>query len=223
MYMPDRKVRFTHVSLSVRYNTVLAPFDVLTLMRILPRIGYVPVPEVIGPVPFGARINLDGIIGRKAELAIAVDSSTYTLGIQSPTPDNLCEEMSTLLTEVDKEFAINTSLTALFYEFLASGDTISGSDVLEAWERLFATTEVINDFSRAIGQKVSPYGVRLYPQGQEPNQPDWFEIQVLPSLHAPRKILSIQAIYRSHERQKVFTFVQEFTNLVDRIMEVVEP
>ncbi|MBI2303914.1 MAG: hypothetical protein HYU86_04100 [Chloroflexi bacterium] len=214
-------ISFRLVHLSVSYNTALFPFDILELSRMLPSVGYVILQEL--PVQFGARLGMSGVLAKKGDTALSLNSERYTVTTQTQEPNAALEEFEFIERLIEEEFGFRGEEHASFYEVISEATVRTKKNPLLMVEEHSRSISLLGRLSKALGHPVGVFGFRLVPPGADPNRPDWFDIRIEPEVLNCTRRLSISIIFRNHERPKVLQFVrtlpQVLTNLVAELEE----
>jgi hypothetical protein len=130
--------------------------------------------------------------------------------------------MDSLESLLKKEFDLDSSGLAQYYEFLASLSTRARKNPLTSWYCHFAQLPMIKTTSEVIGTEVAPFGVRLTPKGETPNQPNWLEIRIEPLVQSATDHHNIEVVFRRSRREEVFDFVRRFEDIVRALLSLVE-
>ncbi len=214
---------YRQLSLAVKYSSVLFPFETLPFVKAIRQQGsFVTEGVMERPVPFGARLEVSGTIGRKGEISVRVEADKQILAVQAPDTNSLTTEMDSIESLLKKEFDFDSSALAHYYEFLASLTLKAKGNPLERWPVHFKAVPILKKASKVLGMEVSPFGVRLAPRGELPNQPDWFEIRIEPLVRAPTYHHDVEVIFRHSRRNEVFSFVRKFEDILGSLMSLVE-
>lgn len=213
--------KYRRLSLAVKYGSVLFPFDHVQFLRALSKQGFT-LPESIGPVPLGRRLEVSGIVGRKGEVSVRLDAERQVLAVEAPDVETSLVEMDSLESLLESEFDIDSPSLAHYYEFLAGLTVKAKKNPLESWYAHFAQVPMIGEASKVLGTEVSPFGIRLAPKGEVPNQPNWFEIRIEPLVRSATAYHHIEVVYRRSSRDEVFAFVRKFEDTLSAILTIVE-
>lgn len=212
---------YGQVFLSVKYTSVLFPFDTVQFLRVLSKQGFI-IPESLGPAPFGSRIEVSGIVARKGEVSIRIDVDKQVVGVHAPDMTTLLEEMDSVESLLKKELDLDSSSLAYYYEFMVSLTVRAGSNPLESWYAHFAQAPVMKKFSEVLGTEVSPFGIRLAITKEVPNQSSWLDVRIEPLIQSPKNHYYVEAIFRRPRRDDVFAFVRKFEETLRALLLTVE-
>ncbi|MCD6283393.1 hypothetical protein J7J84_07345 [bacterium] len=219
--MSDFALACHQVGLSIKYGTTYFPFDPVELVRALTKIGFIPT-EQMGPVPIGARVDVKGILGRKGDAVLSINTERYTLAINAPDPEYVLSEVESLESLLDEDLGFNSSGAVLYYELTAGFTLKAKKNVLESWSKHFTSMPIIEEFSEILGQPVAPFGLALVPTGEAPDQPNWFQIRLEPVLHSAELRHSIIVTCRNNDRGEVFGFGRSMDTTIQALLSAVE-
>lgn len=214
---------YTQLSLAVKFDTVLLPFDAVTLLRILEDSGYIILSDKLEKlvVPLGVRLDLKGVIARRGDAQIRLESDRQILGVHTPDTTMLQEEFELIESLVKKEFDLDIPTLARYYEFIAGYTVRADNNPLTMWRDHFEDTSLVKKFSKIMGTQVSPFGLRIAPSGADPNQNEFFDITIGPQVPSATSHHRVQVIYRS-ERNKTYEFVRKFEDLAESLLSAIE-
>ena len=167
-------------------------------------------------------MEISGIVGRKGEVSVRIDANRQILGVHAPDINSLTTEMDSIESLLKNEFDLDSSSLSHYYEFLAGLTIRAKGNPLESWPTHFIAVPILKKASAALGMEVSPFGVRLTPTGEVPNQVNWFEIRIEPLVGSAAHHHSIEVIFRHSQRNEVFAFVQKFEDVLGALMSLVE-
>lgn len=213
--------KYRLLSLAVKYSSVLFPFDTVQFLRALSKQGFI-LPESIGPVPLGTRLEVSGIVGRKGEISIRLDVVRQILGVHAPDVKTTLAEMDSLESLLKNEFDLDSSSLAQYYEFVVGFTMRAKKNPLQSWYTHFAQVPIIRKASEVIGTEASPFGLRLAPKGEVPNQANWFDIRIEPLVQSATDHHDIEVIFRRSRRDEVFAFVRKFDDVLGALLSLVE-
>ena len=219
--MKPLTLAYRQLSLAVKYDSVLFPFDTVQFLKSLSKEGFILPESVDQPVPLGAKFEVSGIVARKAETAIRLDTQRYILGVHSSDTKTVLAQLDSLEALLKTEFSLDNACLAQYYEFLSTLTVKVQKNPLESWHAHFAPLPIIDRFSQVLGMNVSPFGIRLAPKGEVPNQANWFDIRIEPSVQLATNYLNIEVVFRNTSREEVFTFVGKFEDTVRDLVSLV--
>jgi hypothetical protein len=220
--MGTLKATYRNLSLAVRYNSVLFPFDVTQFLRALSRQGFILPEELMQPVPLGRRLDVSGFVARKGEIAVRIDTKRHIVAVNTIDVKTVVTEMDVVDSLLSDELDFDGSDLVQFYEFSAGLTTKAKRNPLDSWQTHFSQIPIINEFSKILGAEVSPLGLRLSESGQVPNQPDWFDIRIAPLIQSAENYHFVEVVFRNSQRDKVFDFARGFEDTLIALLSLVE-
>ena len=209
---------------SIRYFRIAARFlgvtriDLHEVAEVLRGLGYTITPQ-LPPKGFKVSIGGSGPIASKGNVVVDVNSDKMIIGVSSPEPEECVGEF----VMVEKAIAsmIETLKEVYFYELLAEIEVKSDVELMEFMKRTSSSNVIVEELSRALGEPLFVFGYRLAREGTSPEESEWVDIEVIPSLARPHSSLYIAVVYRSKEREKVLEKGRNIKNLVNAIRKLV--
>ena len=210
-------------TLSVRYATVLFPFDVTKLLGLLPSLGYILADEVVSPLSRGFKVeSVDGPVARRMNTVLRLHTRSLTLTVESPDISSCVDELTRIESLLQTELEVNNPELSSFYELVAEFAANAEKSPLEAWRTQLADVPVIAKLSKVVGRDLSAYGLRLTPTNSIPNQENWLDIRIEPQVLAPHREHLIHVIFRDCNRDEVERFARALETTLEQIVSLVE-
>ncbi len=200
---------------SVRFDYVLFPFDVVDFTTTLGALGYAPVTELppepaVGP-PDSAFAG-QGVVAAKEELRVDVSTDRQFFGIAGKRdPLSLTKELSAIL---DAMKGTLDSSRASFFELQARYRIRGGISPLDAMRQSGRDSGIVRAASKALGQPMDTFAVRLTSDSGGPNSRDYMEVWLQPTATIPGKEAGISVIFRAAD---FATFSKTVSGLEDRL------
>lgn len=216
---PQVTIASSTVSLSVKYMSALFPFDAAALLRSISRQGFIP-PEAV--LAGGPRVGIARAQARKGELALRIEPDRMLLGVVGPEPADLLKEMDALEALLRRDFDVASADLAHYYELLATLVVGASVSPFDRWTKRFAGHPLLAAVSTVFGRPVQPFGLRLVPAGERPNQPDWFEVRIEPVAVHPDTRHYLQFVFRNSRRDVVFDFTRRLKDIVRQLVTAAE-
>jgi len=123
------------------------------------------------------------------------------------------------------EKAITSRIEALkevyFYELLAELEIKGDVKPIEFMKKVSSSNAIVKELSKALGEPLFVFGYRLAREGTSPEESEWVDIEVIPSLVRPHSSLYIAIVYRSREREKVLEKGRNIRNLANVLCKLV--
>ena len=211
--------RVKYFRVAVRYLGA-TKIDVHEVVELLKQFGYTLITR-LPPRSFKAKFGGRGPLAAKGDLVIDVDTDRLILGVSSPKPEECVNEFVVL------EEAVRSSFEALkeayFYELLAELEVRSPVTPFEFMKKLSDGNVVAERLSKALGEPLFTFGYRLVKEGTSPEESEWVDIEVMPSLDRPRSSIYLSMIYRSRNREKVLEKGANIAVLAKTVVEMIEP
>lgn len=215
-------LEYQSLTLSVKYISVLFPFDSLRFLKALLKQGYLKPEGDIPQAPFGGRIEVNGVIGRKGDISIRVDSRKNIVGVQAQDPETVLSEMETIEALLSKAFDFDSAGSAHYYEFLVTAYIKAEENPLDIWASHSEQTPLMDEFSQVLGMDVYPFGVKLSCRGETPMGPNWLEFRINPLVQAVTTYHQVETIFRNSDRDAVFRFIQKFDQYTHELLSKIE-
>jgi len=215
-------INYLQLSLAVVYDSVLFPFDINQLIKMLPSHGFVPTEDMPRIFPVGGRAEITGIVAGKGDIFIRIETPRRIVAVHASSIDSVVFEMESLEDLIRKVFDVDGPNMAKYYESVAAVTIKTDQNLLENWASYHEKLPLLKEASKIIGAEASLFGVRLAPVGQGPNQPNWFDIRIEPFVDMPTDYHSIQVIYRRSNRQEVMEFVKSLEKSLTALASLVE-
>lgn len=205
------------VRLSVRYLSVLFPFNQSILLSVLPRIGFVT-PQNVPLPPSRTRLAATGQIATKGDVRLSIQDEKFVLGVSAPDVEAAVRELGSVEDLLTKELGFDSEGHAHFYEVIADMVVAADCSPIEVLPSCFSGVKLFGDLSQILGQAVSNFTLRLVPPSGSPTERNWFDITIEPDLTNPTHWYSVNTVYRQQERQKVLTFTLKLPDTVNAIL-----
>lgn len=215
---PAYQIRYHKLYMSVRYNTVLFPFGIKELAEILPETGYIVREELVSPLPFGASVNVSGSIAHKGDIRLSVNMDRMYIGIDALDLDTLINEMNAIEDLLFDRIGFDSHRSALFYELLAQATIRSPRSPVDVLGSKFRDQPLFGRLSATIGLSSTNFGLRLVPIDASPNQPDWHDIRIEPSVGMAMTHYDISVVFRRTQRSEAMDFATKLPRILDNVL-----
>lgn len=219
--MATALLQYRQLSLSLKYRSVLFPFEPLQFIHILSRNSFIPT-DIPPTVPLGMRADVNGVVARKGDVGIRMDTGRLILAVHGTDPKTCVTEMEALDDLIQEEFGLENPREAQYYELLAGVAMKAQTSPLASWQKRGNEFPFANKAAAIIGWDVAPFGVRLCPKENIPNDPDWFDIRVEPLVQSATRQHSVEIVFRRAKRDEVFAFVSALDSTITRLLALVE-
>lgn len=218
-------VRYTHMSLSVRYASVFFPIDAIKFLSMVREADFLlpdRLEEAMLATGLGARVEVSGVVARKGDVGIRINPDRQVLAVHAPEPRLALSEMEALESLLMEKAGIRSASVALFYEVLADATIRAGASPLESWTSRLGNERLVLQASQLLEAKVAPFGLRLVPAGEIPDQADWFDIRIEPQVLSPMEFHHVNVVFRNSSRETVFGFLRNLDRTIEGLISLVE-
>lgn len=215
--LPPLKTVNQSISLAVKFGTVLYPIDGAQFARAIAGEGFILPDAMVGP-----NIQVGGLEARKGKVALRIDAARLILGVSAPDPKTAVSEMESIESLVKREFGVDCSSLAHFYELVANSIIPARRSPLDSWRQHFSGSALLDQFSEALGFGVSPFGLRFARSSEEPTQAGWFEARIEPQIPNSHRQHYINIVFRDPQREVVYSFVRGFEETLAKLVSLVE-
>ncbi|MFO7968239.1 MAG: hypothetical protein R6U44_11635 [Archaeoglobaceae archaeon] len=108
-----------------------------------------------------------------------------------------------------------------FYEINGDLRIISNQNPLEVFKEIKQDFDPINDLNTKMDSDLSLYGIRLC-EGENPDSPNWLDLQIEPYLTKAEEEYSVSIIYRNTDWGVFEGFVKNLENKQETIFDTIE-
>lgn len=206
--VPAHEIEVLRLVLTVRWNTVLLPFEQPRFVSALPDEGYVLSEEVVrAGRPFGGAIEVSGRIARKGNTTLVMDPDKLTMGLESKSAESLVADFENLEELLRRQVFFDSARSAWFHEFVEQMLVWSDRSPIAT----FRSANIGGDLGGRLAGKAgfpnaANVSMRLAPAEGTPLDPYWWDIQIEPSFRSPERCLRFTVVYRSPQREEVMEF-----------------
>lgn len=202
-----------YLRIGVKYLS-FAAINLYDVIMILEGLGYKNTAK-LPPPAFRRSLGGRGPIAVKDGVIVDVDTDKHILGVSAPDPDLLISEFNTI------EEALTTRLRGYsrpqFYEAMAeyevSAEAIDFYSLFEKISNLppvLAVSDTLNINAKLIGLRIGLKGAR-------PEEDEWMDIEIMPSLLKTDNTLYISILHRSKKKEKILTTIKKASNIATAI------
>lgn len=217
----EAKITYGRVSVSVRYKSVLFPFEAYPFVKALPEHGYLLTDKIEAP-PLGARIEVTGEIARKGDNSLRLDTAKGILAIHAGDPKTALSELTGMESVLKRDFGFDSEGKAYFYEILATASVRAGKNALEVWHGHFNQSQLLKEASTILGLDVSLFGARFCQQDAVPNQEDWIDVKITPALPSAVSHYDIEIVFRRSDRRQFAQFLEKIDSTLTNLMAAID-
>jgi len=199
------------------FNFVLIPFDLRGLLRSFRVRGY-EVVSGLPPVPFRGRLGGAGVIARKNEFEVYVDTDRQIIGVRRAISfdefDPVIQDVRAILTE---DFDVDVSQSLRYCEVLAAL-RVRGENVIDRIRRM--PVGDVPELKRMVGE-YGLIGFRIGSKDSLPTQSSWFDMEVHPEWTNPNKFFNINIVYRNPSEENVVAFARNLEKAALHLLKVI--
>ena len=210
---------------SIKYFRLAAKFsghtaiDLYELFNVLKNLGYM----LMAPLPprgFKSFVPALGPVASKGGIVVDANSERQVIGVSAPDPEICMYEFVAI------EKAVLENIQSLrgveFYELLTEIeiDVSSNADVFRALKKLSPRNPLVEAVSRAFNENLYVFSYRFTAENMSPEEPEWMDLEVIPSPSKPRRAVYISIAYRSRNREKVFEKIRSIKLLAEAVNKV---
>jgi hypothetical protein len=207
--------------LAAKYDFIVYPLDYAVLKKTLMAQEY-RMPQARGQAPPDSLITVDGIIGKKEEFTIDVNSERQVFGVSSTDYNKLESEFNKLESILSNEVGTELRSSARFYEFIYDAAVRTGNSPLRAMAKLGKGVTVYEKMSKILGANVSPLNVRVLPTDVPIESENWFEFTIEPILNKSNVLYHIGFVFRNKDQSIVLEKISNLKRIVDDVLKLVE-
>lgn len=224
---PNIQIKMERFHFSVRLKSIFFPLELAELTPILSDMGYSvrkELAERIADLPLGGRIVVGGNIAEKKDTGqtLRLDPDRGVIAIVGQHIDGIISDFSDLERLVKDRTNVDLEAEVSFYEFIAEGSAITGSDPTKVIASLFKDSELESGISRILGFSATNFGIRVVEQNRYVTETQWFDLRVEPLIPKPNTVYSINLTRRHPERAKVVDSAKSLNKMVENILNVME-
>jgi hypothetical protein len=169
------------------------------------------------------RLSTQGIVARKGDTAIRLETERKVLAVQGPTAKESFDALSELERWIDREQGIKSAEIATYYEISSSGLVKAGKSARAIFTKHYPrTSPLMLEVRNAIGIDLDIFGVSLASAGQLPNQENWCDIRIRPHLPEGNSRFAFELIFRDKNRPKFAEFIQNHDRYITSLVKVIE-
>jgi len=173
------------------------------------------------PLLTGLRVYVAGVIARKNNVLIDVDSSRKLVGAEGGVIEQTLQVFSEVLSIIREDFFVDldkeTDYVELITHYLVKSDKNPIEMVQNASELRFK-----DKFKQVLGMEVSDYHFSIVPRGVSPSSRNWFEINISPKLTMPNKAYWVEVIFRNVKCDMVTSFASNLYSTISTIINTIE-
>ena len=224
---PASRHRILHpqnLRVSVRLDFVLFPIDSIRFLEALARKGFEILAKIPPPtqIPFRAQVGIGGTVARKGNSFVDINPEKGVLATTGLSIEEAMAAFADVSDVIKSDLGIEMEENSRFFEILATYEFDSDQSPIESVSRILADSKIVSQIEEVLGEAVSPFSVRLVSKGRVPNQEEWLDITLEPSIVKPNRTYLISVVYRSAQMNKVWSFCKDLESRISGLIDVVE-
>lgn len=226
---PNKQMTILNSSfrVSLRFEFVLFPIDIIELLEALAKAGYTPMmppSSMAGSRMLGQaiRISAKGKIAQKGPIEVEMNDELGVIATISPLPELAIQSLNEIVQIIKDQLEVDLTVNALFYEIVGNFEVKTDKNALQSIQQFTGKTSLFESLSKIMNKEVSSFNLRLAPTGQVPSSADWFEITVEPNIIKVKSTYRVIAIYRSKEKVKTEEFAKSEISQIIEIIKTIE-
>ncbi len=205
--MIDILLKYSRIGAKYLSFAYINLYDVLAILR---ELGY-KTSEKIPPPIFRRGLGGSGPIATKGDVIVDVDTNRHVLGVSTQDLELLISEFSII------EEALSSRLRGYsrpqFYEamieFEVSVESVNFFSLINKMSNLPLVTAV----SKTLGVDAGLIGLRIGLKDARPEDDEWMDIEIMPSMLKTDNILYVSVLLRSREKEKVYETIRKVAPL----------
>ena len=210
------KIVSSTLRLSVRYLSVLFPFNQQAFLSALPQIGFV-LPQSPPPLPSKMRFAVDGLIATKGNINLSLKTDKFVLTVMGHDAGATVAALESIENLLKQQLGFDSEGQAYFYELDADLIVEAECDPREVLDSSMSNSSVFANLSKIVGQTVSNYSLRVAPPSRHPTELNWLDLAIEPEITNPTRWYSVAVICRQKERQRVVNFTSELPDTIKSV------
>ena len=207
-----------------RFDAVLYPFDVSTLLDRLPELGWV-VPRRTDDEQGMSLAEAPS----KGNCRLALNVGNKTLGVRSNDLNEALETYRELRQSIrdlgDLPPEVSTDYVELRYIGWIRGQA-RPVQVFATWwsadERVVALGKRLGSRLPTDVESLSPHGIRFSPAGLDANRPNWAELQLVPLNTAGTQLYYFDLLFRNEDPAIVESVAEDAQELLESVIRSLE-
>jgi hypothetical protein len=209
-------------SMLVRTDFVLFPLDTQDFLSALSKAGYGITPRRdIPQPPIGAKIDISGVLARKGQVVVNVDTNSQTIAAQGPSP----WEVAAIFDELDRilntELSINTRENSKFFECSSSYNIIPTNSPMRSMSKI-DRPELNSKFASILDQDITNYSLHICSPAKTVNQPNWFDMEIRPVGNKSDTTYELFSVFRKTEKTVVSNFLHSIEEKIRNIIRTID-
>lgn len=215
------KIKSKRYRLSARFQFVIFPFTTGELLNALARVnlGYTLAPPPKTPVPVGTNLDWSGVIAKKNNVLVDIDSVSQMIGVDSQNPVDAVTIFSEILDIIRVSLVPDLDEHQFFYELISNHVVEIDQNPLELM-RKHGNSDIIDSVSEILEESFSNYSVHLSSVGNTVNSTTWYDLKIQPTTLQSNKSFDVMTVYRKPTKESIDKFAQNIDQKLHSIFDV---
>lgn len=207
-----------------RFDSVLYPVDITTLLDRLPELGWL--------VPRRAD-DEQGIsltdAPTKGNSRLRINMGNKTLGVTSNDLNETLETYRELRQSIRDLGELSPEVRTDYVEFRYIGWIKGQSSPVQVFSSWWSGYERVVALGKHLGtclptevEALSPYGIRFSPAGLDANRPNWAELSLVPLSTAGTQLYSFDLLFRNEDSKTVESVAETAHDLLESAIRTLE-
>lgn len=207
-----------------RFDSVLYPVDLRTLLDRLPELGWL--------VPLRADED-QGIsltdAPTKGNSRLRINMGNKTLGVTSNDLSEALENYRELRQSILDLGHLSPEVKTDYVEFRYIGWIRGQSSPVQVFSSWWSGYERVVALGKHLGARLStdvealsPHGIRFAPAGLDANRPNWAELTLVPLSMSGTQLYSFDLLYRNEDSEMVEAVAETADDLIESVIGTLE-
>ena len=173
------------------------------------------------PPKFRAIIGGVGPIAQKQNVIVDINTEARVIGVVSPSIEDAIREFN-LIEELFKK-DLMLELKPHFYEVLFEAEIYTKNNPIKILNTIGENLGITSKLSKLIKNlNLSLWGIRLCKKFGSPDDADWYEIEIIPSINRSTKAYYTSIVYRKQNRDDVIKFSKNLLDFTKKLLTELE-
>jgi hypothetical protein len=213
----DPTPRWISLRLSERFKNVLYPVDLPMLLRLLPNIGYIVNKKILKGV-----LEPGESFATKGNVELILDQSNKTIGIEGREVTEVIDGFSELRGFWLEQLTPSPDAETHYLELVGQGIAKSANNPTRVFTAFWTQFDGIQRLTKVLGWNVANFGLRLVPENADPNNADWFDLRIQPSVISSANRYFIEIVWRNKDIETALNNFRKVNETVKAVIQEVE-
>lgn len=185
-------------------------------------LGFVLAPPPKGNTPVGTSLDWSGVIAKKGNTLVDIDSVSQVIGVDSIDSLECATVFSEILDIIRAWLEPDLNNKIIFYEFLANNSIKTSKNPLESIRSHKFQNDVEQSITEIIGEDYSAFSIHLSAPLNKIDDPSWYDMKIQPLTRRPDREFDVMSVYRKIDFDKVVTFAKSYDENLVKIFNKLE-